>query len=109
MFWMRHLNLPRLPVAPFERPTEPLPGPSEYTAAEYQALGTFGERAMPSLPHLVGFKKTTQGSEGALSGGYIVYTMMTLMPGRDLLDLKFWSMSESDRSAIRLAFISLLK
>lgn len=69
----------------------------------------FGEKSVSRLPHLVAFKKTVQGDDAALLGGYIAYTMMTLLPGQDLLDLRFWSMAENERELIRAAFLDLLK
>lgn len=101
--------LSRLPVPPFDIPTKTLPNPSEHTLAEVKALTTFAEHATPALPHLVGFRTAMQGDDGPLPGGYIAYTMMTLMPGRDLLDLSFWSMSEAERQLIRAEFVNLLR
>lgn len=89
--------------------TEPLPGPSEYSVAELKALQAFTTTSTPSLPHLVAWKKTTQGSDGVVPGGYVVYILMTLMPGLTLLDLRFWSMSEQEREDIRAAFLPIIK
>lgn len=44
-----------------------------------------------------------------MPGGYIAYIVMTLMPGRDLMDLKFWSMDEPRKEEIRRAFVVALK
>lgn len=44
-----------------------------------------------------------------MPGGYLAYVVMTLMPGRDLMELKFWSMDESQREEIRDAFLVAIK
>lgn len=89
--------------------TEPIPGPSEYTKAELQALQKFKDRKHPSLPHLVGWKKVVQGENGPMPGGYIAYVVMTLMPGQHLMDLKFWSLNDQQKDEIREAFIPVIK
>lgn len=55
------------------------------------------------------WSKAQQGSDGLLPGGYITYTVMTKMPGADVMGLKFWSMSDEGREAIRDSFIKALK
>ena len=52
---------------------------------------------------------TAQPANGPFSGGYISYTIMTKMPGQDLMALKFWSLSEEERIVRREAFIRVLK
>lgn len=41
--------------------------------------------------------------------GYIAYTVMTLLPGKHLMDLKFWSMDDAEKEEIRTAFPLVLK
>ena len=89
--------------------TEPIAGPSEYTADELKALQRFADTKSTSLPHLVTWKTAVQGSSGPMPGGYIAYVVMTLMPGRDLLDLRFWGMTEDKRQEIRKAFLQVIK
>lgn len=84
-------------------------GPSEHTLAELQALKVFTNTKAPSLPHLVAWKRGIQGADGLLPGGYIVYTVMTLMPGQNLKDLGFWSMPEALQQEIRDAFLPVIK
>lgn len=86
--------------------TTPIPGPSEHTAAELQALQKFKDEKAEGLPHLIAWKRTVQDeTEGwPMPGGYAVYVVMTLMPGLHLMDLGFWSIDESEREAIRDAF-----
>ncbi|CAK4034618.1 Hypothetical predicted protein [Lecanosticta acicola] len=89
--------------------TTPIPGPSRHTADELRALESFTQSNSPSLPHLIGWKTAVQGDDGPMPGGYIVYIVMTLMPGKDLLALKFWSMTEAERREIRDAFLVAIK
>ncbi|KAK4507064.1 hypothetical protein PRZ48_000798 [Zasmidium cellare] len=89
--------------------TTPIPGPSEHTKDELIALQKFADTKSPSLPHLVATKTVVQGDDGPMPGGYIAYIVMTLMPGRDLMDLKFWSMEEPRKAEIRRAFVVALK
>lgn len=89
--------------------TTPIPGPSEHTKDELKALKTFADTKSSSLPHLVAWKTVVQGDNGPMPGGYIAYVVMTLMPGRDLMDLKFWSMEEPRKAEIRRAFVVALK
>lgn len=86
-----------------------MPGPSEHTAAELDALKKYADTKSVGLPHLVSWKKAVQGENGPMPGGYIIYIVMTLMPGRDLMELKFWSMTEEQREEIRNAFLPLIK
>jgi hypothetical protein len=54
-------------------------------------------------------KKTTQGMNGLFPSGYLVITIMTLMPGVTLLDLGFWSLTSDEQEIIRAAFLKALK
>lgn len=84
-------------------------GPSEESSAEIEALKAFADTNAPSLPHLIAWKTEEQTSEGPLPGGYITYTLMNLMPGQHLLDLKFWSMPEELKDEIRTAFLVVIR
>lgn len=100
--------------------TTPIPGPSESTSAELVALQKFSEENSPGLPHLVAWKKGVQeeinkkeegGEEEAkwpMLGGYVVYIVMTLMPGRHLMDWGFWGLEEEEREVIRERFVGVL-
>ena len=90
-------------------PTKPLPGPSETTAAEWEALSKFREAQLEGVPHLVAKKCSVQPANGHFPGGYVAYTVMTLMPGQDLMDTKFWSLDDETKEIIREAFVALLK
>lgn len=99
--------------------TTPIPGPSESTSAELVALQKFSEQDSPGLPHLVAWKKGVQeeseekkeeGGEAKwpMPGGYVVYIVMTLMPGRHLMDWGFWGLEEEEREVIRERFVGVL-
>lgn len=107
--------------------TTPIPGPSESTSAELVALQKFSEEKSPGLPHLVAWKKGVQeeikkkeeGEEEGegkeeeevkwpMPGGYVVYIVMTLMPGRHLMDWGFWGLEEEEREVIRERFVGVL-
>lgn len=84
-------------------------GPSTTTLAELKALQLFRDAKCPYTPHLVAFKQAQQGSNGPLPGGYITYEVMTLMPGKSLLDLGFWGLGLQQQEEIRRAFLTALK
>lgn len=98
--------------------TTPIPGPSESTSAELVALQKFSQENSPGLPHLVAWKKGVQeenqkNEEGGeakwpMLGGYVVYIVMTLMPGRHLMDWGFWGLEEEEREVIRERFVGVL-
>ncbi|KAK5720234.1 hypothetical protein LTR15_007507 [Elasticomyces elasticus] len=90
-------------------PTEPLPGPSATTAAEWSALQRFRDELVEGVPHIMATQYSPQGPHGPFPGGYISYTIMTRMPGEDLMACKFWSMEDAVKEEIRQAFVALLK
>jgi hypothetical protein len=79
------------------------------TAAEWKALETFRDRGLVGVPHLVAKICVPQRANGHFPGGYVSYTIMTLMPGEDLLALRFWSLDDTLKDHIRTAFVRLLK
>lgn len=91
----------------------PIPGPSERTVAELQALQKFSDLKAEGLPHLIAWKKTVQDEKEEcvwpMSGGYSVYVIMTLMPGLHLMDVGFWSIEEEEREEIREKFLPVIK
>ncbi|KAK3647029.1 hypothetical protein LTR56_008195 [Elasticomyces elasticus] len=97
------------PRSASDDPTEPLPGPSATTAAEWLALQQFRDENVEGVPHIVASQCSPQGPEGPFPGGYISYTIMTRMPGQDLMACKFWSMEDAMKEEIRQAFVALLK
>ncbi|KAK0100931.1 hypothetical protein ONS95_007374 [Cadophora gregata] len=87
---------------------EAVEGPNPETLAELHALEAFATRKQGSVPHLVAWKETTQGTGGLFPGGYLVITVMTLMPGKTLLELGFWSLKSDEQDTIRNAFLTTL-
>ena len=83
-------------------------GPSPYTAAELKALESYRELNTIGVPHLIKWKRQTQSDAGVHAGGYIIYTIMTKLPGETLWDIGYWSMTEAERDEIRTAFIKKL-
>ncbi|WPH03658.1 Hypothetical protein R9X50_00654100 [Acrodontium crateriforme] len=87
----------------------PLSGPRAQTQAEINALRLFVTTSQRNVPHLIATKTEPQTEKGLFPGGYVAYVVMTLMPGLNLMDLKFWSQSDQVKEEIRGAFIVLLK
>ncbi|KAK5174465.1 uncharacterized protein LTR77_001545 [Saxophila tyrrhenica] len=85
------------------------PGPSPATNAELKVLQLFRDQKVEGVPHMVTWKQTVQPKDGVHPGGYLVYTVMTLLPGRTLWDLGYWSRTEDERTVIQEAFLSKLK
>lgn len=44
-----------------------------------------------------------------MPGGYIACVVMTVVPGENVWDLKFWSMASEQQNEIRKAFILAIK
>jgi hypothetical protein len=57
----------------------------------------------------VAWKNIVQGDDGPMPGGYLAYVVMTLMPGKDIMELRFWSMPEAEREEIRDRFVVALR
>ncbi|QIW97964.1 hypothetical protein AMS68_003482 [Peltaster fructicola] len=83
--------------------------PSTTTNAEIQALKTFRTANTVSTPHLVAFEQQVQPDDGPLPGGYVTYTIMSKMPGQNLLDYKYWSTGFEERAIIQEHFIVALR
>ncbi len=83
-------------------------GPSPSTAAELKALEAFREKNVHGVPHLITWKKAEQPPGGVHPGGYLVYVVMTKMPGVTLWDIGYWSLPEDERSEIQAAFVAKL-
>ena len=93
-----------------QRPSkQPLEGPSTTTASELRALETFRNTQSPYAPQLFRYKRTPQGSNGPLPGGYLTFTVMTKMPGDSLHNLYFWGMGEEEREDIKRRFLVALR
>lgn len=84
-------------------------GPSPLTSAELKVLQLFRDQRIENVPHLVTWKKVVQPFIGVYPGGYVIYTIMTLMPGQGLLDFGFWGTTEDEREKIRGIFMKKLR
>lgn len=84
-------------------------GPSLLTSAELKVLQFFRDQGVENVPHLVTWKKTIQPYHGVYPGGYLIYTVMTLVPGQTLWDLGYWGMTEEKRDHIRAIFMTKLR
>lgn len=84
-------------------------GPSPMTEAELKALQKFREENVAGVPHLLTWKKATQGPNGIHPDGYIIYTIMTRVPGESLWDIGYWSMDSAHRAEIQQAFLKKLR
>lgn len=78
---------------------------SEGTEREVMALKTLRAPA----PSLVAFESMVQANDGPLPGGYITFTIMTRMPGTDLLEYKYWSIGIQERLLIQKQFLLALR
>jgi hypothetical protein len=90
-------------------PQEPQEEPSTTTTAEINALQIFTQAKNPHVPHLVALKQEAQSPDGLLPGGYITYTVMTKLPGQNLLDLQYWSITSKERDLIMDKFWRVLQ
>lgn len=84
-------------------------GPSPFTSAELKVLQLFRDHKVDGVPHLVTWKRAIQGKDGVHPGGYVIYTVMTKVPGKTLWDLGYWSLSDDERLVMQKAFLSRLK
>ena len=88
----------------------PHPGPSDTTTHELAALKIFTAAKTPFAPHLITFKTETQGPEGKVPGGYVTFTVMSMMPGLTLYpELKYWNLMNEERDDIVRGFLGALK
>lgn len=84
-------------------------GPSEYTLAELKALQRFAELNTSDVPHLITWKKAIQSHNGIHPGGYLIYTIMTKLPGIALWDIGYYSITDDEREEIKATFMKKLQ
>jgi hypothetical protein len=94
---------------PEERATQASDVLIESSQSEYEALQHLTERRCQSTPALLGHKMDKQQENGLVPGGYILYLLMTRMPGIPLgtnvvFDSLFWKLPDTTRDNIREAF-----
>lgn len=84
------------------------PSHSDATAHELSALKTFRDAETNYGPRLVAFNSQRQRPDGLLPGGYISCTIMTVIPGKSLFDLGYWSLEAEAREEIQHHFLEAL-
>ena len=84
-------------------------GPSPYTTAELQALQKFTDLGISNVPHLKTWKKTTQPHDGIYPGGYLIYVIMTKLPGTTLWDIGYFGIKDEERDEIKPRFMKKLQ
>lgn len=84
-------------------------GPSPFTAAELKVLQLFRDHKIDGVPHLVTWTKSVQSANGVHPGGYVVFSVMTKVPGDTLWNLGYWSMTDAERAVIKAAFLVKLR
>lgn len=90
-------------------PSVPQPGPSPTTSHELDALRLFGAAQTSAGPNLIAFENFPQPAEGLLPGGYVNCTIMSVLPGKSLFELGYWSLEEEKREEVREAFGQALR
>jgi hypothetical protein len=94
---------------PEERATQASGILVDASQCEYDALQRLTEKDCKSTPTLLGHKKDKQQENGLVPGGYILYLLMTRMPGillggNDIHNPIFWKLPGTTRNDIREAF-----
>lgn len=94
---------------PEERATQASDVLIESSQSEYKALQHLTKRRCQSTPTLLGHKMDKQPKNGLVPGGYILYLLITRMPGIPLgtdvvFDSLFWKLPNTTRYSIREAF-----
>lgn len=88
---------------------DPQLGPSDMTGAELEALEIFTKAGNTYVPRLVTWKRAVQGDNGPLLGGYLIYTIMTKVPGETLFAMQYWTLPETEHEVIRREFLRTLR
>ena len=84
------------------------PSHSDATAHELAALQIFRDAETNYGPRLVTFDSQRQRPDGLLPDGYISCTIMTVIPGKSLFDLGYWSLEADAREEIQRSFLEAL-
>ena len=94
---------------PQERATQASEFPRKPSQLEYTALKFLTEKRCTSTPTLLGYKMDKQQENCLVPGGYMLYLLMTRMPGIPLgpdaeWNCPFWKLPDAKRDEIREAF-----
>jgi hypothetical protein len=86
-------------------------GPSktanEYTINEVAALRQLVKTSCQSAPRLLDVKDEKQSKKDEFPGGYVVYILMTFLPGYPPWD--FWELPRVEKARIQKAFKEALR
>jgi hypothetical protein len=85
----------------------PVQIPNSATLSEFRALTWLAEVQSAHTPHYLSYAylPVEEGiDEWGMVGGYMIFIVMTKVPGRRLSRSEFWSLSLSKRDEIRAAF-----
>jgi hypothetical protein len=75
---------------------------NEYTTNELVALNRLAKASCQSAPRLLDVKKEIQSEEDEFPGGYVMYILMTFLPGNPPYD--FWELPRVEKARIQKAF-----
>ncbi|KAF2868847.1 hypothetical protein BDV95DRAFT_630513 [Massariosphaeria phaeospora] len=91
--------------------THPVEEPHESTIQEQAALMWLGMNNAPYSPHLLAYGSdnvTPESDPERMVGGYIVFTVMTKLPGKRITIDWYWRLELAERDEIRKAFKTAL-
>lgn len=105
-------NTSRIPGTGFPHPDPARRGtPSDdvnfNTALELDRLERLTELGCTSTPRLLDYKRMIQDDKMWFPGGYVVYILMELLPGKPLDN--FWLLPRKERDQVRKAFRTALE
>lgn len=95
--------------------THPVNVPHEFTANEIGALNRFREWNCEHTPHLLAIAEDYSSpelshvSEEMMPWGYMVFILMTKVPGKRVDYHEYWALSHAERDDIRAAFRDALE
>jgi hypothetical protein len=85
-----------------DRPLGPSKFVNKYTSNELFALRLLAKASCQSAPRLLDVKKEIQRKNDDFPGGYVVYILMTHLPGSPPRD--FWELPRVEKARIQKAF-----
>ena len=74
----------------------------EYTLDEIAALKQLTNASCQSAPRLLDVKKEIQSEDDDFPGGYVIFILMTFLPGNPPYD--FWELPREEKARIQKAF-----
>jgi hypothetical protein len=74
----------------------------EHTSTEIAALKQLTNASCQSTPRLLDVKKEMQSEDDEFPGGYVIYILMTFLPGNP--PYGFWKLPREEKARIQKAF-----